>query len=175
MSAKSSPFIGVALILIGLAILFERYYGFDIYFLRSYGFVAIGAVGLWRGVQTQPRRFIWISSFILGLGLYFLPVEWGLNYIERGLTIAVIPLIAGGAFLVSYLLCGRRWKQLVYGGLIAGIGLFFLGYYLNLIPGEIFITIVDDYWPLALVMLGIAYLFYGWASARQRNVTSKSS
>ncbi len=161
---------GVLLILIGLAILFERYYQLDIYFLRSYGLVLLGGVGLTRGIRRTPHRRIWISTFFLGVGLFYLFEEYGLYVIDKGLTIAVLPLVAGAAFLITFFLCGRFWKHLIYGGLITALGLFFLAYYINLVPGEIFITVIDDYWPLALVVLGVAYLIHGWTANRSRNM-----
>lgn len=149
---------GSILIIIGFAILLKPYYILDIYFFRSYGLFILGILGLLKGLSASPRRNIYLPVFILTLGAYYLLGDAGFYYIDRGLTITVVILLLGVSFYPLYFLVNRKWSYLLYGNLIMAVGLLFLAYYLDYIPTYIFRTVVEDYWPVALIIIGIAYL-----------------
>lgn len=158
MNSKPSVSTGFILIAIGMAILLRPYYELNIYLLRSYGLVIFGLVGLWRAVNRSPRRGLYLFSFLTLIGLYYLFAEWQFYRLHRGLTLAAFTMAGGLAFYPLYLWGSRNWNYLLFGNLILLAGLLFLGYYLEMIPTALFLTLLEDYWPAGLIVIGIAYL-----------------
>ncbi len=158
MNSKRSVVTGFILIAIGLAILLRPYYDLNIYLLRSYGLVILGLFGLWRAVNRSPRGGLYLFSFLMLIGLYYLFAEWQFYRIHRGLTLSAFTIAAGLAFYPLYLWGSRKWNYLLFGNLILLVGLLFLGYYLEMIPTDLFFAMLEDYWPAGLIVIGIAYL-----------------
>ena len=149
---------GILLILIGFAMLLKPHFTLDFYLFRSYGLFLLGILGLLKGLNASPRRSIYLPVFILALGAYYILGDAGFYYTDRGLTVSVIILLLGVSFYPLYFLVSRKWSYLLYGNLMMAVGLLFLAYYLDYIPPYIFRTVVEDYWPVALIIIGVAYL-----------------
>lgn len=160
MNSQRSVITGFILIGIGLAILLRPYYDLNVYLLRSYGLVILGLSGLWRAIHRSPRRGLYLFSLLTLIGLYYLFAEWEFYRIHRGLTLSAFTIAAGLAFYPLYLWGSRKWNYLLFGNLILLTGLLFLGYYLEMIPDGLFISVMEDYWPVGLIVIGIAYLIH---------------
>lgn len=166
---------GILLIIIGLAILLKPYYDLDFYFFRSYGLFILGILGLMKGLSASPRRNIYLPVFILALGAYYILGDAGFYFTDRGLTVSVIILLLGVSFYPLYFLVNRKWSYLLYGNLIMAAGLLFLAYYLEYIPTYIFRTVVEDYWPVALIIIGIAYLVNSFTRRNDYHISGTSN
>ncbi len=165
---------GIILILLGGAILVHRYYGFNWHFFRSYGFFGIGFLGILRGLSLTPRKGIYLSAFIMFVGFYYMLGEWGVIEIDRGLTIAAFTLFIGGAFIVQHLLGSRKWEQLLFGTVFLTIGILFLLEHFRKLPPDLLPTLVDVYWPVLLILIGVAFLIHAIYEKRRRELTTHS-
>ncbi len=165
---------GIFLILLGSAILAHHYYGFNWHFLRSYGFFVIGFLGILRGLSLTPKRGIYLSAFILFIGFYYLLGEWGVIEIDRGLSIAAFTLFIGGAFIVQHLLGNRKWEQLLFGTIFLTIGVLFLLEHFRQLPPDLLPTLIDVYWPVLLIIIGVAFLLHAIYDKRHRELSPHS-
>lgn len=168
MRRQSGSFIGIFLILVGLALILRDYYYFDRYFFRSFGFFIIGVLGFLRSFSSTPRRGLYISSIFLFIGLYYILADAGFYYAERGLNTSAFTLIAGLSFYPLFLFGERNWRHLLYGNLIIAVGVVFLLFHLRYIPYYTFESIILDFWPVVLIVIGVAYLVQGLFSSKSR-------
>lgn len=175
MISRYPLFTGVFLILIGLAVLFRPYYDLDIYFFRSYGLFLIGLLGLFKGLSASPRRGIYLPFFITLVGIYYILGNFGFYDIERGLTVSVFIIFLGISFYPLYLSVNRKWNYLLYGNLVILTGLIFLAYYLDFVPPHIFRALVNDYWPVAIIIIGLAYLINAFKQNRKHSVSGSAN
>lgn len=157
---RSQRIAGLLLIAIGLIILAHRYIQVDFYFLRSYGLLLAGVWFFVAGISRQPRSGIYFATLAFTVGLYYLLGDLGYFEVSQGLTISVLTILLGFAEYPKFWLQTRNWKDLLYGNLIIIIGLLFLSYHLGLIADRAFDTIINDYWPVALIIVGLAYLIH---------------
>lgn len=158
MISRYPLFTGVLLIVIGFAILFRSYYDLNFYFFRSYGLFLLGLLGLLKGLSASPRRGIYLPVLLILVGMYYIGGDFGFYYVDRGLTVSVFIISLGLSFYPLYIFVAHKWNYLLYGNLIILAGLFFLAYYLDFIPPHLFRAIVNDYWPVAIIVIGLAYL-----------------
>ncbi|RMF54931.1 MAG: hypothetical protein D6748_15835 [Calditrichaeota bacterium] len=157
------------LIILGVTILLHEYVELTWEFIRSYGFFILGLFGVIRGVSLTPRRGIFFSSLLMFSGLYFILAQWGLYELERGLTISSFILILSLACYMDYFLGRRRWEGALFGFVFLGIGVLFLLEYLQMLPPDLFATLVDKYWPLVLIIIGLGFLFHDILQRRHQN------
>ena len=161
MRKNTSAFIGLFLILIGGALLFREFFYFDRYFIRSFGFFILGVMGFFYAFSREPRKGLYISTIFLLVGSYYILADAGFYYTERGLNTSVYTLTAGIAFYPLFLFGKRNWKHMVFGNLLIGIGVLFLLFHFQVIPYFAFQNIIQDYWPVTLIIVGLAYLIHG--------------
>ena len=159
--------LGVFLVVAGFLLLILPYQDIDWYVIRSYGFLLLGGAGLWRTIVLKSPRGVYLSSFLFLLGGYFLLAEWGLYDIQRGLNISVITLFLGISFYPLFFFKARNWEYLIVGNLVIIMGLLFLLRYLGLIPSRILVRVVDDYWPVFLIIIGLALLIQSFTRSRK--------
>ena len=174
MKPRFTSITGVILILLGLAILIHQYYGLDWYFVRSYGFFVIGLLGILRGLSLTPRRKIYSFAFLMFVGLYFMLGEWGIIRIEQGLTISAFTMFIGTSFFVVYLVARRKWEYLLFGSIFLTIGVLFLLEYLRMLPPDLLVTLVDVYWPVLLIIIGLAFLLHDLQKRKHREISTHS-
>jgi hypothetical protein len=165
---------GILLIFIGFAILFREYYELDFYFFRSYGLFLLGLFGLLKGLSAFPRRGIYLPFLLMLVGLYYIGGDLGLYYIDRGLTVSVFIILSGVSFYPLYIFAAQKWNYLLYGNLILLTGLLFLAYYLDFISPHLFRTIVEDYWPVALIIIGFGYLIHAFLQNGNHRISHSS-
>ncbi len=169
MKSRTSGFIGVLLVGIGVFLLLREYYDLRAISLKGYGLLFVGLIGLIASIRKKPPRGIYIFSFFTLVGLYYTLGDVGIYRIYRGLTLSAVTLALGLSFYPLFWFGKRSWNHLLAGNLITLVGLIFLAYYYELIPTRLFVTIVDDYWPVLLILLGVGFLFN--ALVRQKNQT----
>jgi len=169
MKSRSSGFIGVLLVGLGLFLLLREYFDLRVISLRGYGLFFIGLLGFFASVSKKPPRGIYIFSFLTLMGLYYAVGDWGVYQIDRGLTLSAVTLAIGLSFYPLFGFGKRNWNHLLTGNLITLVGLIFLAYYYDFIPTRLFVTLVDDYWPVLLILLGMGFLFN--ALVRQKHQT----
>ncbi len=165
--------LGIFLVLAGFLLLLLPYTELNWYFMRSYGFLLLGAAGLWRILFLNSRQGVYLASFLFLTGLYFLLAQWGVYDISRGLTISVITLILGICFYPPFFLKARKWEYLIVGNLVIMMGLLFLMRYLGLIPSRVLVRVVDDYWPVFLIIIGLALLIQALSRSPKLPVREK--
>ena len=158
MQTTKSPIFGIILVVAGLLILMRNYIDIDLYELRSYGLFLAGCAGLFYGVTRKPPRSIFLFSFLALTGFYYILAEWGFFYPDRGLTISVILLNVAGAFLAKYVFVRTHWQYLVFASIFGGLGLLFLAFVMDYISAYRFDRIVNDYWPVVLILAGLGFM-----------------
>jgi drug/metabolite transporter (DMT)-like permease len=170
MKKNATGLIGIILIVFGVAMLLREYFHFEIGFetLRSYGFLLLGLLGLVYNFAQPQRKSPFLFTFLMLIGLYYTLAELGVYEITRGLSLSAWTLACGLAHYPTWLLQHpRRATTLIWGNLFVIIGLLFLGYELRMISTHIFLTIIDDYWPTLLILLGIGFLIDGYFSRKE--------
>lgn len=158
MKLRTSGMVGILLILAGVYLLLRQYFHLDVYLFRSYGLLFGGLIGLLSGLQRRQHRGIYFFSLLTLIGLYYTLGEWQLYEIERGLTLSAFFIALGLACYPAFVFGNRNWNRLLVGNLFLLTGLIFLSYHYGLISTRLFDAIFEDYWPLALIILGIVFL-----------------
>lgn len=174
-TSRFHVFLGVLLILFGLAILVKRTDVFNWAFIRSYGFLTVGLIGLFKSVSESPRRGIYLYSVLTGIGLYFVGGELEIYTIERGLTLSVLTLIFGLAFYSVFFLSHRSLESLLYGNILVLLGLIFFLVYLDIFPSNLFVRLIDTYWPVIIILFGIGLHFKSRRKEVRKSIDSSSS
>jgi len=164
---KGHIVLGLILIGLGLILILDRQGMLSWTILRSYGFLLLGALLFIQSLSSPHRKGLFSSVVLFCLGLYFTGVEWHLYQLQRGLTISIFVLSFGMAFYAVFIFKQHKWDCLIYGNLLILTGILFLLAFLNILPSETFITIVDDYWPLVFVILGLALIVKAFHSAHK--------
>ncbi len=167
--------LGLILISLGLILILDQQGVLSWTLVRSYGFLFFGMLLVLRAISNPARQGLFLSVIIFCLGLYFLGVEWNLYELHRGLTISVFVLSFGVAFYAVFFFKQHKWDSLIYGNLLILTGTLFLLAYLNILPSETFITIIDDYWPLVFVILGVALILKSIHSSRKSQAMDEIS
>ncbi len=159
--------LGTGLTLIGLGIVFVVAWliGWD----KAWPiFPLFAGVAFWAGYFLGGRRdpgLTWIGTVALLLGVFFF--GFTLKYLEwadMGTLWPVFPLIGGVAWVVEFLASrARRVGSLAVGLAALVIGVVGLAYNYKLIQGPIV-----NYWPLLIILMGVAILVGGLARAVRR-------
>ncbi len=174
MKNRSQKMLGILFILVGILVLLRTSGILGWQLIRSYGFLLLGGGLFVHHVFSKPRRSLYWPSVLLLAGAYFLGELWGLWPGERGLTISVLTLILGGAFYIKFLLQSRNWEDLIWGSVLLLVGFLFFFDYLGVLPGAVLIQLVDVYWPIFLILIGLG-LIIGSLLNRRRAVGNTPS
>jgi hypothetical protein len=161
---KNNIFVGIILITIGILILMDNI-GFSIFsweFIRSIGFILVGFFLLLKNYYRTRRKNTYIGTFFLLMGIYYTFAELGVIYCSTGMTLSILTINLGLAFYGLFLLGKKDWSYIFYGNLIIILGLFFLLEYLRLLPPYLFICVVDNYWPVLIITIGIIIAINGF-------------
>ncbi len=169
MKLRITGIVGILLILAGLYLLLRPYFHLDIYLFCSYGLLLGGLLGLYSGLQHRPHRGIYFFSWLTLMGLFYTLGEWQLYEVDRGLTLSAFFIALGLACYPAFIFGNRNWNRLLVGNLLLLTGLVFLSYNYGLISTRLFDAIFEDYWPLALIFLGIGFLINSMVRQRSRH------
>jgi len=159
---SSSLIIGLIFILVGAGLLMDKMHLFNFGWPEIYPviFILIAAVSLINAIAGHKSSAFWGGLFGV-LGVFFalrnydlIPFYW----FDEFWPIFLIAL--GVGFIVLYIFNPRDWGVLIPGVILTGLGLIFIFEAMNLIDDlfEIILDAVWTYWPLALVLLGIALI-----------------
>lgn len=178
MKNKTSAFIGIFLILIGVVLLLRDYIDLDInkYTVRSYGLLFLGIAGFLLNLQRKPRRGMFVFPFLGLIGLYYTLGELDILSTTRGMTLSAFTIAFGLAHYPAYIFGSiRSLNKLIVGNIVLLVGLIFLSYELEYISTRLFVTIIDDYWPVALILVGVGFIINSIIQRRSTNgpVSSK--
>ncbi|MCB0277069.1 MAG: hypothetical protein KDI06_19780, partial [Calditrichaeota bacterium] len=126
--------------------------------------VALGILWLARVLTVRPRRRLYPGFLILMLGLFYLGVEWDLVELSRATLVTALILIAGLAVFPSFLLGKKSLPFLANGVVLTITGILFWLYVDMDFPSFYYL---ETYWPVALVIIGAAYLLQATLSGRK--------
>jgi hypothetical protein len=174
---KRFPWIGVILIVAGGAMLVNRLGIFQIgYSYIVWSLVMIfGVVEVGRGFSSSNSGRIFFGTVLFLYGLYFL--LRATDYVElRGhMFIPATFIIVGFAFIMTYLNNVREWAFLIPATILMGLGAAYIlsetGY---LYPWEVR-EMVRMYWPVGLILIGLAILFRRRVHIHKQDAVSDSS
>lgn len=164
---------GLALIAFGVWLLLDDWFHFHIvidkYFLRSWGLLIVGALAFGRAVAIRPRTTFYLPTLLFLGGLIYLLVDNGLIPPFQEMIVSCWVLAAGLAFIPGSLMGTGTWRGLLAGGLVSALGGILIFYSLGFIES---LRFLDIYWPVAIILVGVAYLIYGMVSRRGGSVQS---
>ena len=165
---RGAYFIGILFILAGVFILFNEFrWQMDIGAFRSYGLLLLGGLLFLRALSRSDHRGIFLASALTLSGLFFTLGEMALYPLDNGLITASLTLIVGLSFLLRALLGRLNWWDGFWAIAFMTLSVFFYLFYLGYVPDELFITIFDDYWPVGLILIGVAYLLNALTGERR--------
>jgi|WetSurMetagenome_2_1015567.scaffolds.fasta_scaffold597402_2 hypothetical protein len=159
-TAQKISWFGIVLIVIGLAMLLDR---FDVFNLRFstifWPMVSLcGLVLVGRGYAQERRGRVFWGTVLFLYGIFF--VLRSIDYFEiYGYTFFPASfLVFGLAFFMMYLCNFRDWPLLIPSMILLGIGsLILMNEYGFLYPYEVF-DIIHMYWPVALILFGVGLM-----------------
>lgn len=159
-SARKISWLGIVLILIGLAMLLDRFDVFNLNFSTIFWPLVslIGLVLVGRGFAQDRRGRVFWGTVLFLYGVFF--IIRSIDYFEvYGYTFFPASfLVFGLAFFMMYLSNLRDWPLLIPSMILLGIGsLVLMNEYGFLYPYEMF-DILHMYWPVALILFGAALM-----------------
>jgi hypothetical protein len=155
---KHIPVVGVFLIVFGLVLLLAQFKILEIGFwtIVAGAMVAYGAVLVVRSFSHTDRNRVFWGTVLFLAGLYFLLDTLGMITPDGPVFLAVLFLILGFAFLMSYVYRFSDWHLLIpaaffifLGGAVVAVD---LGYWREVD----FQYYLSNYWPILLILFGAA-------------------
>lgn len=158
MKRSGSLITGIILILLGSALVLRQFDIFEFYYFKSYGFFILGLLFLIHGISRSSSPQIYFSAVITLIGFYYILDVLNIVDTASQLSVAVYTLIFGISFYPLILLKNKRLNYLLIGNLITLIGFIFLFWHFEIINHRFLITMVDRYWPITIILLGLIFL-----------------
>ncbi len=174
---KNNIFTGIILIFIGILILLHQI-GIDVFstgILKSIGLLLIGSYLFTRGVRSRATGLSYLGFFLFFVGIYYALAEFRIVWPNRGLNLSVFTIIAGLSFYLNYLFNRKNLTQLLAGNVLIIVGIFFFLHYLGKIPTAVFVAIVDRYWPLLLIIVGVGLVIQAFFHRNDKTGEVKDS
>ncbi len=157
---RKTPWVGVALIVIGCTILLAKTRVFDFHWM-VFLYVLMGTFGvvkLSQGFVRRRKGSIFFGAFLFLTGVLGLLIEFDFVFASSRVVIPSIFLIMGLAFLFSYSIALRNFVHLTFGLFFVALGGSFLLAELSYFDRWEVRHAVRDYWPLLLIALGVSVL-----------------
>ncbi|MFZ0389659.1 MAG: hypothetical protein WAN36_04295 [Calditrichia bacterium] len=168
---RSSYIGGLILVIAGILLLLDNLnFSFSYWeFIRGIGILLIGLLFFSRGLSRPGKSGLFLGAFLSFLGIYLL-LQW-LNIFstDSGLTVIAVTFALGLSFYMLFFIKRRDWGYLLTGNVFLLLGILFLMYYLKYIPSRLFIQLVDVYWPLLIILAGLAVVIHAIGRKRQIN------
>jgi len=156
----SAPLFAVALIVVGLVLLLDRLDVIRFGYHMVFWFLVMlyGLVRAVQGFSAGKKGRIFAGTVLFLYGLFFLLRSSDYVDVRMRMFLPATFLIFGIALLMMYLDNYREWELLIPAGLMCGLGAaLILGELGYLDQYEVW-DAVRLYWPLGLVLIGIALL-----------------
>jgi cell wall-active antibiotic response 4TMS protein YvqF len=160
MRKSRAPWFAVALILVGAVLLLDRLdlirFGFQ---MALWSVLAVfGLVKAVQGFSRNQKGSIFGGTVAFLYGLFFLLRSSDYVDVRMGMFFPATFLIFGIALLMMFLNNYHEWELLIPAGLLGGIGVAFVLSDLGYLDRYDVWEAVRLYWPLGLVLLGLALL-----------------
>jgi hypothetical protein len=155
------PWTGIVLIILGAALLLDRLHVLNIDFSNVFWtlIMLIGIVGVGRGFARNRRGKIFFGTIFFLYGMFFFLRSLDFVELHAHMLFPATLVIFGIAFLMIYLANFRDWFLLIPALFFGGVGVAFmlteLGY---LYRWEVW-EAVRLYWPIVLILFGVALIF----------------
>ena len=157
---RQFPWFGVVLICIGIVLLLDRLDVMDVEFSKIFWPIVIlfGLMRVGQGFSRNIQRRVFVGTVIFLYGLFFFLRSTDYVDMHGQVFIPATFLILGIAFFMMFLNNFKEWVFLLPAILLCGVGAAFilseLGYLYRYDVWEA----VRLYWPLALVIIGLAII-----------------
>ncbi|HDL18023.1 MAG TPA: hypothetical protein ENH29_03115 [Bacteroidetes bacterium] len=174
--SKKSIVPGAILILIGVLIIIHKMDIFNFYWRNLYPviFLALGAWFFFNVFLRKQRGQAFPGTLFLLLGIFFILRNYSLfypYYIDEFWPVFLI--IFGLAFVVQFLFRPDDWGLLIPGFIFLLLGFVFLARTMGwFLPYQIE-YIVETYWPVLLILIGIAIIFSGLKKKQPESIESE--
>ena len=170
---KPFPVLGIALLLIGFGILFDRLAIFEFTWKRTWP-IMLAVIGIWMTINAiiyNQRGKIFGGSFVFLLGVMYILKNYQYITLQYNILIPALLVIIGLSFFMLFIYEPRDWGILIPSLTFLGFGLFFtftnLGYFFY---SEIW-DFLAVYWPIFLILIGVSMLFSRSDKRRNHNNT----
>ena len=165
MKNLSSVFLGVALILAGIAILLNQYQVLEFGWNQFYplALIGLGVYFILDIVQGNKGAIFWATISIF-LGLFFFLRNFGyipFFWIEEYWPLFM--LIFGLAFISLFVMKPEDWGLLIPGSILSFLGLAIASYTMGFQSYPV--RVLWRFWPLLLVLIGVVLI---WNSIQSR-------
>ncbi len=155
------PWFGLALIVIGAAILLRKLNILDVHFSQILWPLVMlsGFISVTRGFTSGRRGKIFFGTILFLFGLFFFLHTIDSIDLPWYLFFPASCMIIGMGFLMTYLQKMRDWYFLVLSLFFTGIGVMaFMTEYGYLYGADVLDTI-HVYWPVVLILVGLGIIF----------------
>lgn len=160
-SKSGVPLFGLALIVIGSAILLGKLHILHISFHSIFWplVMILGLVGAGRGFSRNRRGQIFWNTVLFLYALFFFLRTSEFVEVHSHIVIPATFLIVGIAFLMTFVNNVRDWFFLAAALIFGGIGGFFILADLDYVSYWDVGESLAVYWPVALILFGLVILF----------------
>jgi hypothetical protein len=156
----SIPWFAVAMIGVGVVLLLDRLdlirFGFQMAFWSL--LVVFGLVRVVKGFSRNQRGSIFGGTVAFLYGLFFLLRSSDYVDVHMGMFLPATFLVFGIALLMMFLNNYHEWELLIPAAMLCGIGAAFVLTDLGYLDRYDVWEAVRMYWPVGLVLLGLALL-----------------
>jgi hypothetical protein len=157
---KNIPWFGVALVVIGAAILLQKLHVIEVDFWTVFWplMMLMGLVGVARGFSGEKRGKIFWGTVGFLFSLFFLLRSLDFVEIRPHMFLPAAFLVFGIAFLMLFVNTFRDWYLLIPAVILGGTGvMFLLAEYGFLYYWDVWQTF-RVYWPAVLILFGLAII-----------------
>jgi hypothetical protein len=158
---KQFPVFGIALLLIGFGILFDKLELFEFTWKRTWP-ILLGVIGIWMTISAilySQRGKIFSGSVLFLFGVMFFLKNYQYISLQYNILIPSILVIIGLSFFMLFVYEPKDWGLIFPSIAFLGGGLFItftnLGYFFY---NEIW-DFLAIYWPVFLILVGVSMLF----------------
>ncbi len=158
---------GVVLIVVGFAILMREWLTPPL--VVGIVFTGLGIVGLKKRLAQQAHSGVFAPLLAILIGIYCILGSYLLPLFSIRSHLAFGTLLVGIALLITSGFIQWRAEVFILGIMFTAMGTLFVLRYFHVIYSNELIYLVDTYWPVLLIVGGIALLLNG-ISRRQNHL-----
>ena len=160
---KRNYWLGIILILIGLLLLMDEteimsLEWFDILF---YAFVVMGIMMFSKGMGRSDKNGILGGTFFISFGILMLLISNRILMTDDEFVFAILFLCLSLSNLVYFIFRSSRWFNLAWTAIFGALGSLLLISYYGYYPSWYIYEIIETYWPVAIILIGLTLLLRG--------------